>query len=109
MAQQMPKSSAFSRQFRDKGLLRFWENDDETGIPQVNTKRLSRQLDRLMRAASPQEMGVPGWVLERLHGDMQGYWSVRITGNWRLIFRFERGQAVGIEVIDYHRRGRRRR
>lgn len=105
----MPESSAFSRQFRDKGLLRFWKDDDETGIPQVNTKRLSRQLDRLMKATSSREMDVPGWVLERLHGDMRGYWSVRVTGNWRLIFRFERRQPVGIEMIDYHRRGRRRR
>lgn len=98
-----------SRQFRSKGLLRFWLEDDESGIPQVNSQRLSRQLDRLMKASSPQEMAVPGWVLEPLRGDMKGYWSVRVTGNWRMVFRFEDGRPYAIELIDYHRRGRRRR
>ncbi len=43
-----------------------------------------------------------GWRLHRLKGDLDGFWSIAITGNWRLIFRFENGDAFDVDLIDYH-------
>ncbi len=33
---------------------------------------------------------------------MKGYWSISISGNWRMIFRFENGDTCDVDLIDYH-------
>ena len=45
---------------------------------------------------------MPGWRLHRLSGDLRGFWSVTITGNWRIVFRMQDGDAFDVDLIDYH-------
>ena len=47
-------------------------------------------------------MDLPGFRLHRLKGDLAGYWSVRVSCNWRIVFRFESGHACNVDLIDYH-------
>jgi proteic killer suppression protein len=47
-------------------------------------------------------MSRPGLYLHELKGKRRGTWSVRVTGNWRVIFRFEGRDAVDIDYEDYH-------
>jgi proteic killer suppression protein len=47
-------------------------------------------------------MGLPGLQLHALEGDLSGYWSVSVSGNWRIIFRFEGIDAVDVDYVDYH-------
>ena len=47
-------------------------------------------------------MALPGYRLHPLKGDLQGFWSVSVSGNWRIIFRFEEGDALDVDLIDYH-------
>ena len=47
-------------------------------------------------------MSLPGFKLHPLKGNLAGYWSVTISANWRIIFRFEEGDATDIDPIDYH-------
>ncbi len=47
-------------------------------------------------------MNVPGYRLHRLRGDLREFWSVSISANWRLIFRFDEGDAYDIDFVDYH-------
>ena len=44
----------------------------------------------------------PGWELHPLKGGLKGFWSVTVAGNWRVIFRFEEGDASDIDLVDYH-------
>jgi len=44
----------------------------------------------------------PGNRLEALHGDRKGQWSIRINDQWRLCFRFEDGNVIDVEIVDYH-------
>jgi toxin HigB-1 len=44
----------------------------------------------------------PGWRLHPLTGELRGFWSLTVTGNWRLIFRFEDGEARDVDLVDYH-------
>jgi proteic killer suppression protein len=44
----------------------------------------------------------PGNRLEKLTGDRAGEWSIRINQQWRLCFRFENGDALDVEIVDYH-------
>jgi proteic killer suppression protein len=59
-------------------------------------------LARLDEADTPQAMNLPGYRLHPLKGDLQGLWSVTVRANWRIIFRFEGGDAFDVELIDYH-------
>ena len=64
--------------------------------------RLRRILFRLQEAAHPGSADAPGFRLHPLKGDRAGQWSVRVSGNWRVVFRFEDGEAVDVDLIDYH-------
>jgi len=44
----------------------------------------------------------PGWRLHRLKGSLAGYWSLTVSGNWRLVFRFVDGDAIDVDLVDYH-------
>ena len=57
-------------------------------------------------AAQPQEVGLfPGWRLHPLKGELRGFWSVTVSGNWRVIFRFEKGDAFDVDLVDYPKGG----
>ena len=47
-------------------------------------------------------MSAPGWRLHPLHGDLEGHWSLDVSGNWRLTFTFEGEDAVLVDYQDYH-------
>ncbi len=88
---------------RHKALSRLFENDERRGLPADQVAKLRRILAALDAASDVEEMKVyPGWRLRALKGDLDGYWSISITGNWRLIFRFENGDAFDLDLIDYH-------
>lgn len=65
-------------------------------------QRVAEILTILDAADSLEEADIPGYRLHPLRGNLQGYWSVRVTGNWRIIFCFEDGVATDIDLIDYH-------
>jgi proteic killer suppression protein len=91
------------RSFRHKGLRRLFEEDEARGLPAGLVRRLRDQLLAIDAAASIGEIGLfPGWRLHRLKGDYAGYWSLTVSGNWRLIFRFDSGDAVDLDLVDYH-------
>ncbi len=61
-----------------------------------------RILSRLNMAERPADLTDPGFRLHPLTGDLAGYWSIRVTHNWRVVFRFEEDEAVDIDFMDYH-------
>lgn len=72
------------------------------GIQAQHAPRLERLLDALDSAADGIELNVPGWFLHRLKGEMKNLWGVRVSGNWRLTFVFEDGDAEIVNLEDYH-------
>ncbi|MEF8794516.1 type II toxin-antitoxin system RelE/ParE family toxin [Thiohalorhabdus sp.] len=90
------------RKFADKGLQRFFESSNKSGIPPELADKLRRQLDRLDIANSPEEMDLPGYAFHELKGQRNGTYAVKVTGNRRLTFRFEDGGAVDVKLEDYH-------
>ena len=59
-------------------------------------------LDRLDTAAQPEDMNIPGYKFHRLTGDRKATYSVTVTGNWRITFRFDGEDAVDVNLEDYH-------
>ncbi|MDE0362297.1 MAG: type II toxin-antitoxin system RelE/ParE family toxin [Rhodospirillaceae bacterium] len=88
--------------FAHKGLRRFYAHGDAKGLNAAHVARIRRLLSTLQDASSPQDMALPGYRLHRLTGDRHGQWSVRVSGNWRIVFRFVEGVAVDVDLIDYH-------
>ena len=64
--------------------------------------RVALALSALDAAESPLELSVPGYRLHQLKGDQKGTWSITVSGNWRITFRFEEGSAGDVDLIDYH-------
>ena len=85
-----------------KGLRRLHERDDARGVPANLANRIERILDDLACATGPRDMDRPAYRLHPLKGDHRGQWSVRVSGNRRIVFRFVDGEAVDVDMLDYH-------
>jgi len=88
--------------FRHKGLRIFYETGNTRGVQATHAQRLKRQLQFLERAIVAQELSLPGWQLHPLKGELAGFWSVSVSGNWRLIFRFVGSDVELVDYLDYH-------
>lgn len=87
---------------RHKGLRALHERDNSARVPAGPAPRLKRILFRLQEATHPRSADAPGFRLHPLKGDRAGQWNVRVSGNWRVVFRFEDGEAVEVDLIDFH-------
>ncbi len=91
------------RSFRHKGLRRLFEDDDTRGIQSQLSDKLRNILTFLNAASTPEQAApFPGLRLHALKGDMRGMWSVTVSGNWRVVFRFEKTDAYDVDLVDYH-------
>jgi len=63
---------------------------------------LNEKGERKGLATGPDQMNLPGLKLHSLKGDYKGFWAVWITGNWRIVFRFDGSHAIDIDLVDYH-------
>ena len=87
--------------FKHKGLKRFFEQDDRSGIRPDLVGRVEMILAALDDAGKAEQMNLPTFRFHALTGDLKGYYSVVVRANWRIIFRFESGHAFDVELIDY--------
>jgi proteic killer suppression protein len=91
--------------FRHKGLRRLREDAKAKNVPSAMADKLRKLLFALETSETLEQLGrFPGWKLYPLKGDLKGFWSLIVTGNWRLIFQYdEKTNAVSdIDLIDYH-------
>ena len=91
--------------FRHKGLRQLHADDSAKGVPPALAEKLRKLLFTLETANDLDQMSrFPGWRLHPLKGDLKEFWSLTVTGNWRLIFRYNReaNSASDIDLIDYH-------
>jgi len=90
------------RSVRHKGLKRFIEDDDRSRLPADMVERIRIILTALADAATIDEMDLPSFRLHALKGDLSGFYAVTVRANWRIIFRFEDGDASDLDFVDYH-------
>lgn len=84
------------------GLEEFFYTGKKKGIRPEHAPKLSRILDRLNAATDIMDMNYPGSHLHKLSGDLKEHYSVRVSGNWRIFFRFENSDAYIVNYDDYH-------
>ena len=83
-------------------MRRLFEHGDTSKIRADQVRRIEEILARLDAAIGPKDLNTPGYRLHPLKGNLQGFWSVWVSANWRIIFRFEKGNAYDVDLIDYH-------
>ena len=88
--------------FVHRGLRRFQERGDAGALNPAYVDRIRHILNVLRYAESPRDIHESDWRIHPLRGNRRGQWSGRVSGNWRIVFRFEDGEAVDIDLIDYH-------
>ncbi|MGC2166921.1 MAG: type II toxin-antitoxin system RelE/ParE family toxin [Gallionella sp.] len=72
------------------------------GIQPAHAYRLKMQLAALDTDQTIEDMNIPGFRLHPLKGSDRGRWSIWVTGNWRVTFKFENGNAFVLDYEDYH-------
>lgn len=90
------------KSFRHSGIEQFFRTGSKRGIQPAHAEKLANQLQLLDFAKSAMDMNMPGWGMHKLSGDLKGHWSVKVNGNWRLTFTFEKENAILVDYQDYH-------
>ncbi len=88
--------------FIHKGLERFYKTGKSSGIQAKHAKRIRLILTNLDQAESPQDMDLPGLRLHELKGSRKSIWSISVSGNWRVTFRFIGRDSEIVNYEDYH-------
>jgi proteic killer suppression protein len=91
------------RNFKHKALAELWSKGPQVrGIDQRQQDRILRLLDRLDVAEKPQDMDFAGTVFHALRGFSPRRYAVRVNGPWRITFAFEDGDAIAVDLEQYH-------
>ena len=90
------------RSFRHKGPRRYFSEGDSRGIDGRLAGRIRRLLDRLEACTKPGDMNLPGFGFHELKGSRKGAYAVDVSGNLRMTFRFDSGDALDVNLEDYH-------
>ncbi len=90
------------KSFKHKGLRKLFLSNDHSGINPQHASKLTRILDRLDASTNPQDMNLPGYKLHELSGKEEETWSVWISGNWRVTFKYDGVDAIVVDYQDYH-------
>jgi toxin HigB-1 len=88
--------------FRQKGLETFYRTGSTRGIQTAHAAKLRRILGLLDVADGPKSLNIPAFKLHPLKGDLKGYWSMWVNGNWRVTFRFAGSNVELVDYLDYH-------
>ena len=88
--------------FRHRGLEALYEGRTARRVASEHVRKLRDILAALDRSRRPADMDLPGFRLHPLKGELAGHHAVRVSGNWRVTFRFEEGQVLDVDHVDYH-------
>jgi proteic killer suppression protein len=87
---------------KNRKLRAFWLHADAGGLNPSWVNKIDRIMNALDVAESPADLDFPGWRLHALRGRLRGYYAVDVSRNWRMVFRFDNGNATDVDLVDYH-------
>lgn len=90
------------KSFRHKGLEKFFLDGIKKGINPKHANKIELILDTLNAASNIEDMNYPGSDLHLLQPKKEKIWAVKVSGNWRVTFKFEGGDAYIVDYLDYH-------
>jgi len=90
------------KSFKHKGLEKFFTAGDTSGIQTAHATKIRDRLAFLHSAIAIEDMDIPGYRHHELKGKLKGLWAIDVSKNWRIVFRFEDGDAYVVNYEDYH-------
>ena len=90
------------QKFKHKGLKRLFESGISSGVDPQHVTRIWKILALLETAENLEDMDLPGLGLHQLKGNRKGTWAVKVSGNWRITFKIQSGDAIDVNYEDYH-------
>jgi proteic killer suppression protein len=90
------------KSFKHKGLERFFTKGSTAGIKAAHATKISDRLAFLHAATCIDDIDKPGYRLHALKGKLKGHWAINVSGNWRIVFKFQDGDAFVVNYEDYH-------
>jgi len=90
------------RSFKHKGLEAFFRRGTKGRSPTAACVEAQAATDSLDAATKPSDLAAPGWRLHSLTGELRGFHSITVNGNWRVIFRFVGQDVELVDYLDYH-------
>ncbi len=90
------------KSFKHKGLKKFYETGNKSGIKSSHNKKLRIQLTALNTSTCIEDMDLPGFRLHQLKGNRKGFWAIDVSKNWRIVFKFEESNVYVVDYEDYH-------
>jgi proteic killer suppression protein len=90
------------KSIQHKGLKMLYEDDNPSKLVPSHVNKVRNILTRLEFANHLDDINMPGARLHPLLGDKKGYFSLKVSGNWRIIFRFEDKHFYDVDYLDYH-------
>lgn len=90
------------KSFKHKGLEKFFTTGSTAGIQSAHAEKIRDRLAFLHAAVTIDDMNIPGYRLHLLKGERDGLWAIDVSKNWRIVFRFEDGDAYVVNYEDYH-------
>ena len=88
--------------FKHRGLKRLYERGDRSRIHPQQVEKIELILADLAAADRIEHLRRPGYRLHALRGRLANRYAIDVTGNWRIVFGFEAGRAIEIDLVDYH-------
>ncbi len=90
------------KNFKHKGLEKFFTQGSTAGIQPTHATKIRDRLAFLHAAQSIDDIDKPGYRLHGLKGKLKGHWAIDVSGNWRIVFKFEDGDVYVVDYEDYH-------
>ncbi len=88
--------------FQNKALENLFRENFNKGVPPNLEKKIRIRLEVIDSALTVEDIRLPGYDLHELKGDRKGTWSIKVSGNWRITFTFQDGDAYDVNLEDYH-------
>jgi proteic killer suppression protein len=90
------------QKFKHRGLKRLFESGITSDVDPQQVARIRKILALLETAETLEDMDLPGLGLHPLKGNRKGAWAVKVSGNWRITFKIQSGDAFDVNYEDYH-------
>jgi toxin HigB-1 len=85
-----------------KGLQLFFEKGKGSKLPAEYLAKIALIPDALDAVASEEDIKALGGGIQRLSGNYAGFWSIKVSPNYRIVFRYSKGEIFDVDYIDYH-------
>ncbi len=89
------------KSIRHKGLLHFYESGNSSKLPSEYLRKINRILDQLDAISSEKDILNMRNGIHKLSGELSDFWAIKISPNYRIIFRFEAGEVLDVDYLDY--------